>query len=67
MFNSEYFSNCYQSMITNKFLHFIILILEYFITFLSQITLFTLKFNFEFDEGIPNGFFYAIFIQKINR
>ena len=67
MFKREYFSNCYQSMITNKFLLFIILIIEYFITFLSQITLFTLKFNFEFDEEIPNGFFYAIFIQKINK
>ena len=67
MLNSEYFSNCYQHIITNKFFHFLILLLEYFITFLSQITLYTLKFRINFDEDIPNGFFYAIFIQKINK
>ena len=65
--NSEYLSNCYRVIITNKFFHFIILLLEYFITFLSQITIYTLKFEFKFDEDISNSFFYAVFIQKINN
>ena len=67
MMNNEYFSNCYHALITNKFFHSLILLLEYFITFLSQITLYTIKFEFKYDEEIPNGFFYAVFIQKIHN
>ena len=67
MFKSEYFSNSYRVMITNKQFHFIILLLEYLITFSAMITLYTIKFKIEFDENLPNQFFYAIFIQKINN
>ena len=67
MMNNEYFSNCYHALIANKFFHSLILLLEYFITFLSQITLYSLNFEFKFDENIPNNFFYAVFIQKIHN
>ena len=62
MFKSEYFSNSYRVMITNKQFHFIILLLEYLITFSAMITLYTIKFKIEFDENLPNQFFYAILV-----
>ena len=67
MFKSEYFSNSYKSLITNKPFHFLVLLLEYILTLISQVTLFVIKFNFKMDEDIPSGFFYAIFIQKLNK
>ena len=67
MFQSEYFSNSYKSMINNKPFHFLLLLLEYIFTFISQITLLTIKYNFTMDEDISSNFFYAIFIQKINK
>ena len=67
MFKSEYFSNSYKSLITNKPFHFLVLLLEYILTLTSQVTLFVIKFNFKMDEDIPSGFFYAIFIQKLNK
>ena len=67
MFKGEYFSNSYKVIITNKPFHFLVLILEYIITLISQVTLFVIKFNFKMDDDIPSSYFYAIFIQKINK
>ena len=67
MFKSEYFSNSYRVMIKNKSFHFIILLLEYLITFSAQITLYTIKFKINSQEVIQNKYFYAILIQRINN
>ena len=67
MFKGEYFSNSYKVIITNKPFHFLILLLEYIITLISQVTLFVIKFNFKMDDNIPSSYFYALFIQKINK
>ena len=66
MFKSEYFSNSHRVMIANKTFHFIILLLEYFITFSAQVNLYTIKFKINFKENIPNQYFYAVLIQQIN-
>ena len=65
MFKSEYFSNSYRVMITNKLFHFIILLLEYLITFSVQVTLYTINFKINFEDDMTIQYFYATFIQRI--
>ena len=67
MLKNEYFSNSYRSLIIYKPFHFLVILLEYFLTFLSQITLYTIKFNVSLGEKISSVYFYAIFIQQINK
>ena len=67
MFESQYFSNSYKGMITNKVFHFIIILLENFITLIIQITLYIMKFTHISEEKIPTVYFYSIFIQQINK
>ena len=67
MFKSEYFSNTYRVILTKKRFHFIFILLEYLITFVSQKTIYTLKFKYDLNEDISLHLFYAIFIQQINK
>ena len=67
MFKNEYFSNSYRVIIAKKRFHFIFLLLEYLITYISQITLYTIKFKFNLTEDLSSSYFYAIFIQQINK
>ena len=65
MFKSEYFSNSYRVMITNKLFHFIILLLEYLIMFSVQVTLYTINFKINFEDDMTIQYFYATFIKRI--
>ena len=67
MFKSEYFSNSYRVIITKKQFHFIFILIEYLITSVSQKTIYITKFKFDLNEDISTPYFYAIFIQQINK
>ena len=67
MMKNEYFSNSHRLILKNKAFHFLLALLEYFITFIAQITIYNIKFNINFDEKLAPKFFYAVFIQKINK
>ena len=67
MFESQYFSNSYKGIIINKLFHFIAILLESFITLMIQITLYIMKFSHLSEEKIPTLYFYAKFIQQINK
>ena len=67
MYKNEYFSNSYRALIIRKPFHFMTSLIEYLITFIAQITLFTTKFTFKIEEELPKKYFYAIFIQQINK
>ena len=67
MFKCEYFSNSYRVLITKKPIHTLIILLEYIITFIPQVNQFTLKFSFKSDENPSDDYFYAIFIQNLNK
>ena len=67
MFKNEYFSNSYKVLISNSLFHFIFIFIEYLLILISQVTLFTLKFNFITNEKLDSKYFYALFIQYINK
>ena len=67
MLKNEYFSNSYRVLIVYKPFHFLFILLEYFMTFITQITLYTIKFKINLEQKISSVYFYAIFIQQTNK
>ena len=67
MINNEYFPNIHRVLIKNKPFHFIVTFIEYIITLITQVNLYTIKFQFEKNEEISSEFFYAKLIQKIDK
>ena len=67
MLKNEYFSNSYRVLIVYKPFHFLLILLEYFMTFITQITLYTIKFKINLEQKISSVYFYAIFIQQTNK
>jgi len=63
---SEYFSNCYKSIITNKFYLFIITLLEYFLTIIIQIIIFIRKYDSTYNDSISKLHFHLFMVKIVN-
>ena len=66
MNTNEYFSNTYKSIISNKFIHLIIILLEYLFTLTVQIIIFITQFNSEYKYNFTSLHFHLIMIKIIN-
>jgi hypothetical protein len=67
MDKNEYFSNSYKAVITNKFFHLIIILIEYFLTLSFQIIIFIRKFNINSEETLSILRYQIIIIEGINK
>ena len=67
MDKNEYFSNSYKAIITNKFFHLIIILIEYFLTLSFQIIIFIRKFNINSEETLSILRYQIIIIEGINK
>ena len=63
----EYFSNTYKVIITNKFIHLIILLLEYILTLGVQIIIYIAQYNSEYKYNFTSLHFHLTIIKIINH
>ena len=63
---NEYFSNCYKNIITNKFYHFIITVLEYLLTIIIQIIIFVRQYDSNYEDNVSKLHFHLIMVKIIN-
>ena len=63
----EYFSNTYKVIITNKFIHLIILLLEYILTLGVQIIIYIAQYNSEYKYNFTSLHFHLAIIKIINH
>ena len=63
---NEYFSNSYKSIISNKFFHLIITMLEYVFTIIVQIIIFIRQFDPNYNDDISNIYFHLIMVKIVN-
>ena len=66
MNKNEYFSNCFISIITNKFFHLIISFIEYYLTIAVQIIIFLRQFQNNNNEK-ADGIRFHLYIASIIR
>ena len=64
---NEYFLNSYKNIITNKFFHLIIILLEYIFTIIVQIAIFIRQFDSKCKAYISNIYFLLIMAKIVNQ
>ena len=64
---NEYFSNSYKSIISNKFFHLIITMLEYIFTIIVQIIIFFRQFDSNYNDDLSTIYFHLIMINIVNH
>ena len=67
MDKNEYYSNTYKSIISNKIFHFIIIFIEYYLTFIIQIFVFTRKINKNEEEQFSLLNYVLIILKGISN
>ena len=65
MNKNEYFSNSYRAIISNKFLHLILSLIEYVLTLTVQIIIFITKFDSEDKYNYISIYFHLIIKNNI--
>ena len=65
MNKNEYFSNCYNGVISNKYILSILIFIEYILTLSIQIIVFIRQFSDKNEEVISKHNFHLIYIDKI--
>ena len=66
MKESEYFSNSYKSIISNKIIHLIIIFLEYTFTIGVQIIIFVRQFDSKYEDNLDGIHFHLFMIKIVN-
>jgi len=64
---NEYFSNSYKSIISNKFFHLIVILIEYIFTIIVQIVIFIRQFDSTYKDKNTNIDFHLIMIKIVNQ
>ena len=65
MNKNEYFSNCYNGVISNKYILSILIFIEYILTLSIQIIVYIRQFNDKNEEVISKHNFHLFYIEKI--
>ena len=66
MNKNEYFSNSYRTIISNKYLHLILILLENFLTLTAQTILYNTNYNFQNNSDSSNLNFHCLILNLLN-
>ena len=66
MNKNEYILNCYNGVISNKYILSILIFIEYILTLSIQIIVYIRQFNDKNEEVISKNNFHLLYIEKID-